>query len=362
MIRIDRPRLKRIKQGAKLSFIIRKIARPVRRRLKKIVQNHTDAGYSRRANGILLLFGGYNVTQTAMILNASRTSVRRWRKRYESYGEAGLAPEQRGRSPDVVTEALCAKVLELIQVQPGHYGYLRIRWTSEMLAMQLYEWQSIRIHASTIRRLLPNLGIVWNRARPTLCIKDRAKARKMKAIQKALKKSSKTHPVFYVDEADIDLNPRIGYAWMKKGQQTAIPTPGKNKKRYLAGTLNANTGNVVWVELEKKNSEIFIRLLAELRKRYRRAKKIRLIADNYVIHKSAMTMCFLQDNPKFEILFQPAYHPWVNKIELLWKQLHDMITRNHRYSTMNKLMNAVRSFMRSVSLYPGSSPLYYSEK
>ena len=44
-----------------------------------------------------------------------------------------------------------------------------------------------------------------------------------------------------------------------------------------------------------------------------------LIADNYVIHKSAMTQCFLKCNPKFEILFQPAYHPWVNKIELVWK-------------------------------------------
>jgi len=159
-----------------------------------------------------------------------------------------------------------------------------------------------------------------------------------------------------VDEVDVDLNPRIGNGWMMKGQQTAIPTPGKNQKRYLAGALNADTGNVVWVEWKKKNSELFIGLLAELRKRYRQAKKIILIADNYVIHKSAVTKCFLKHNRKFKILFQPVYHPWVNKIELLWKQLHDTVTRNHRYSTMNKLMRAVHLFMKVASPFPGSQP------
>lgn len=344
-----------IERGSKLKYSIYEIPRAIRRRLKKISQKHRDGDYRRRANAILLLYEGYNVMQTAELVNASRTSVRDWCRRYESLGEAGLVPESRGRHVETVTEALCAKLLELVQEHPDAYGYLRSRWTSEMLAEQLYETLSIPIHSSTVRRLLPRLGVVWNRARPTLCIKDRSKARKMKAINAALKNASEARPVFYVDEADVDLNPRIGNGWMRTGVQTAIPTPGKNQKRYLAGALNATTGNVVWVEWEKKNSEIFILLLAELRKRYRQAKKIILIADNYVIHKSAMTQCFLKCNPKFKILFQPVYHPWVNKIELLWKQLHDSITRNHRYTTMNKLMTAVRLFMRNVSPYPGSA-------
>ena len=333
---------------------IKEMRRPVRRRLKRIVQKHADGHYRRRANALLLLYEGEAISSVSRLLQATRKSVRLWQQRYELLGEAGLAPEPRGCKETTVSETLCATLLELVQKEPGDYGYLRSRWTSEMLAAQLYEILGVPIHASTVRRLLPRLGVQWNRARPTLCIKDRSKARKMKAIKKALKQASESHPVFYVDEVDIDLNPRIGHGWMKKGQQAAIPTPGKNQKRYLAGALNATTGKVVWVEWEKKNSEIFILLLAELRKRYRQAKKILLIADNYVIHKSAMTRCFLEYNTKFEILFQPAYHPWVNKIELLWKQLHDTITRNHRYSTMNNLMEAVRMFMSNISPYPGT--------
>ncbi len=157
-----------------------------------------------------------------------------------------------------------------------------------------------------------------------------------------------------MDEADVDLNPRIGSCWSVKGQQTRIPTPGKNQKNYLAGALNAKTGQVVWVEWESKNSFLFLRLMAELRKRYRQAKTIRLIADNYVIHKSQITKTFLSHNKKFELIFQPVYHPWVNKIELLWKQLHDTVTRNHRHSTMKSLMEDIRKFMNNVSPFPGS--------
>lgn len=79
----------------------------------------------------------------------------------------------------------------------------------------------------------------------------------MKAINKALENANAENPVFYIDEADVDLNPRIGSCWSVKGKQTRIPTPGKNQKSYLAGALNSQTGQIVWVEWEKKNSFIF---------------------------------------------------------------------------------------------------------
>lgn len=134
------------------------------------------------------------------------------------------------------------------------------------------------------------------------------------------------------------------------------PRREKNEKCYLAGALNARTGQVIWVEWPKKNSEIFLRLLAKLRRSYRRAKTIRLIVDNYVIHKSAMTACFLRHNPKFKLIFQPVYHPWVNRIERLWKQLHDKVTRNHSCATLNELMHRVRAFLNKVSPFPGGCP------
>ncbi len=338
-----------------MTYSIHDMNRVIRRRLKRIVHKDKDANYCRRANAMLLLYEGYCKSEVARLLQAARSTLDDWIQRYETYGEVGLIPEQPGAPETTVNEALCARLLELIEQYPSAYGFHRSRWTSEMLSLQLNEEFGIVIHASTIRRLLPKLDIVWNRARPTLCIKDLQKPKKMRAIRRALKQTNIEQPVFYVDEADVDLNPRIGHTWMPKGEQTTIPTPGKNQKGYLAGALNSETGQVLWVEYEKKNSFLFIRLLAALRKTYRRAKRLILIVDNYIIHKSTITQCFLRHNPKFKLLFQPVYHPWVNKIELLWKQLHDNVTRNHRHATMNQLMNAVRQFMNNVSPFPGSN-------
>ncbi len=210
-----------------MEYSINEIPRPVRRRLEKIVRHHADGNYRRRANAILLLHAGENVSAVACMLCAARSTVQDWRWRYEQYGETGLVPEPRGPKPRTVTEEVGSHLLMLIEKDPSEYGYLRSRWTSEMLAQQVYEDLDIVIHASTVRRVLPKLGIVWNRVRPTLYIKDRTKRRKMKAINEALANASETQPVFYVDEVDIDLNPRIGHGWMKKGQQTTIPTPKK---------------------------------------------------------------------------------------------------------------------------------------
>jgi transposase len=143
-----------------------------------------------------------------------------------------------------------------------------------LLAIQLAADLGVAIHASTIRRLLPKLGIGWNRARPTLCIADPQKSRKLRAIRRAL---------------------------------------------------------------------------AALRRAYRQAQRILLIVDNYSIHKSRIAHSFLAHNPKFQLLFQPVYHPWVNVIERLWKQLHDNVTRNHRCTTMPQLMHNVRHFMNHIA-------------
>lgn len=328
---------------------ISKMPRPVRRRLKKIAQQSRSAIHSRRATALLLRYEKWSYSEIGRQLQASRTSIKRWESLYLQFGEAGLVPERGGRPPETVNGLVCSKLLELIEEQPSRYGYARSRWTSEMLAEQIREQLKQFIHASTVRRLLPKLGVNWRRARPTLLIQDPQKSCKMKKIKHTLENCSSQEPVFYVDEVDVDLNPRIGNCWSLRGQQATIPTPGKNVKRYLCGALHATTGRVLWVEWERKTTDIFLLMMAELRRQYRRAKTINLILDNYRIHKSHKVALFLKQNPKFRLYFQPAYHPWVNKIELLWKKLHDTVTRNHRYSTINQLMNAVNEFMTNAS-------------
>lgn len=330
------------------------MGRAVRRRLKRLVQRGCDRDHARRAQALLALWEtGGNVSETARRCHASRNSVRLWAARYEASGEAGLVPLSRGRAAWKASGQALGKLAELVGNAPGKYGYVRSRWSSELLSAELARRGVIEVHATTIRRWLSRLDIVYRRARPTLCIPDPRKGARMRAIRRVLSRASADEEVFYVDEADIDLNPRIGPAWMPKGAQMTVPTPGKDRKHYIAGALNARTGAVVWTEHTAKTSELFLRLLEALLGTYRRARRLYLIADNYIIHKSRMTLGWLARHPKIQLVYQPTYHPWVNDIEKLWKKLHDTVTRNHRHNTLPQLMRAVTCFLNQAQPFPG---------
>lgn len=337
-----------------MNTIIGEVKRAARRRLKKLVQK-SQGQECRRALAVLRLAEGATATEVAKQVAAARSTIYRWAGWYRLHGENGLTPSVGGRPQSSVTDEVVNKLVELVEKEPREYGYLRSGWSSELLATEVNRQMNGSLHSSTVRRLMPLLGYGWRRSCPTLCIKDPNKAEKMACIEKALVDVNTRRDVFYVDEVDIDLNPKTGFCWTHKGRQKTIPTPGKNQKRYLAGALHAHTGKVVWVEGSSKSSDLFLALLEKLKGSYRRSRRIVLILDNYIIHKSRKTRRWLESlGKKFQLLFQPAYHPWVNRIERLWKAMHDTVTRNHRCANINELMCNVRRFMQVVQPFPGA--------
>ncbi len=144
--------------------------------------------------------------------------------------------------------------------------------------------------------------------------------------------------MFYQDEIDIDLNPKIGADWTPKRQQKRIVTLGQNQTHYLAGALHSDTGRVHYVGGSSKCSDLFINLLETLRRTSRRVKTLTVVVDHYIIHKSRKVERWLEKNKTFRLLFLPTYSPWLNPIELLWLSLHETITRNHRCWYMWQLL------------------------
>jgi len=120
------------------------------------------------------------------------------------------------------------------------------------------------------------------------------------------------------------------------------------RTRYLAGARDVRTGELIWVEGEKKSSLLFILLLWELVQRYREAKVIHVILDNYCIHKTQQVEVSLKTEAgqRLRLHFLPPYCPDHNRIERTWRDLQAEVTRNHTCSTMKELMNNVRRPLR----------------
>ena len=156
--------------------------------------------------------------------------------------------------------------------------------------------------------------------------------------------------VVYADEVDIELNPRIGFDYMLPGSQKEVPTPGKNEKRYVAGALDSRTGRLVWVDGERKRSELFVRLVHALVDTYKEACVIHVILDNASIHESQYTRAALAElGGRVRLHFLPPYCQDGNRIERLWRDLHENVTYNHRCETMTELMAEVRNYLANRS-------------
>lgn len=329
--------------------------RAQRRRIERRLRKTSDKFEAMRCRILLLIDAGYPVRDISERVNCVRATVYRTLYRFEELGEEGLSdrrfyPEARKVTPD-----LMRYLLSLLDESPRSIGWQRSTWTLELLALQVEKKMKVRLCASHVRNLLVWLGCRRGRPRPGLRIPCRGRRKVLRAINRLVSRASECEEVFYQDEADIDLNPRIGPCYMRRGRQFVVLTPGKNEKRYVAGALNARTGRVIHTFSRSKNSGLFIHLLELLRASYRRAKKLHLILDNCIIHKSRQTQTWLRRFGSRLILhFLPPYSPEHNVIERLWKQMHDHVTRNHRHPTMKDLICAIEQFLRGVQPFPGT--------
>ncbi|EGU3691833.1 IS630 family transposase [Salmonella enterica] len=334
--------------------IIAAIPDEERQLMRKEAQQTYDKNHARRLIAMLMLHQGMTVTDVARLLCAARSSVGRWINWFTLHGVEGLKSLRPGRAPRWPVADILQLLPLLVQRSPKDFGWLRSRWSTELLVLVINRLFDVTLHRSTLHRYLRQADMVWRRAAPTLKIKDPHYEEKRLVIDQALAQEQTAHPVFYQDEVDIDLNPKIGADWMPKGQQKRIATPGQNQKHYLAGALHSGTGRVHYVSGSSKSSDLFISLLETLRRTYRRAKTITLVADNYIIHKSRKVERWLEENPKFRLLFLPMYSPWLNPIERQWLSLHETITRNHQCRYMWQLLKRVAQFMNAASLFPGN--------
>ena len=326
------------------------LSRKQKRSLRSDAQRNPDAGYGQRCKIIWNLVKGNNPTSIVKHLHCSSKHVFDVAKRFVGEGLAGLVDRREDNGDPKVTEEYEGLLLLAAEKSPRDYGFDRPTWTQELFIEALANETGIRISTTTMSRTLARLHIRLGRPKPIVrCPWPKARrTRRLNKIRRLIDGIPSDEEVLYVDEVDIHLNPKIGFDWMPEGLQKNVLTPGKNEKRYLAGALNARTGRLTYVEYGSKSSDIFILQLWRLVKTdYPRAKRIHLILDNYRIHKSQRTQIALDAlNGRVQLHFLPPYCPDDNKIERVWKDLHDNVTRNHQCPNMTHLMREVRKYLR----------------
>jgi transposase len=333
-----------------MTKIVLKVRHSVKERLCRMLRQCRNAGTRLRYLMIINVINGRSTRQTEKVLHVHHTTVGRVVQRFRLYGEAGLQDGRADNGDDKLSEDYLQRLHTIVSNSPELYGWRRPTWTRELLIETMVRLTGVRIHVTTMSRALALIKARRGRPKPIVgCPWSKtAKTRRLRQLQSLVATLPRRERVFYEDEVDIHLNPKIGLDWMVQGQQKEVLTPGKNEKRYLAGALDVRTGVVIWVEGERKTSYLFLDLLDRLRELYPQERCLHLILDNYRIHKSQIVDAALQGylSGKVKLHFLPPYCPDHNKIERVWEDLHADVTRNHRQPNMTKLMEAVRYHLR----------------
>jgi putative transposase len=333
-----------------------------RKTLLQLYRHPGDPEVGRRAHIILLLADGYPWGAIAAVLFTSTSTIARWHRRFLDGGVEALAGRPVGRRPWISWHWAGVVVRWVTERSPRAFGFLRSRWTCAVAALLLWSCYHVAVSRETVRRWLHQADLVWRRPRPVLRRQDPRRQAKLRALRRLLAELPANEVAVFQDEVDINLNPKIGSMWMRRGQQAEVETPGDNDKRYLAGSMNWRTGALWVTEGKQRNGELFVRHLEDLRLRLRRYKRIHVLCDNARFHQAAKCKR-LQEYLKrwghrIKLHYLPLYAPETNPVERVWWHLHDEVTRNHQCHTTEELLDLVFRWLEDGNPFAVEGSVY----
>ena len=325
--------------------IVEKIL-PVRDDLVFVRDFSTDATERRRACILLARSAGLTQRAAARAAGVARSTVQRTERLFETASLDGLADGRRhngyrvSRRPEVL-----ALLPRLVAGQPPDYGWSRSTWTIEVLCLEVQRQLDVLVSEAQMGRLLRKAGCRRVRPKQTIALAPPDHAEQIAQLRATLEEVDDDDVVLYEDEVDVHFNPKIGPDWAPAGVRKTVVTPGRNKKLYIAGAYDWATQELVTVDGPSKSSDLFIALLQELVRRFP-GRRIHLVVDNYIIHRSKKTQRALEKlDGQVVLYFLPPYSPNYNPIERVWLDLHTAVTRNHRQVDIDALMRAVKRYL-----------------
>lgn len=224
-------------------------------------------GYLLALHLLLLGAAGRRPSEIAAVRFCSRSSVYRVVKAYRAgtltFDDSPEDEASRARLR-IMTPSLKRAVVALLKTVPRAWGWCRTRWSCATLVLELQARRGVQVSTETMRRWLHALGWVWKRAKLAAKDDDPQRVEKLARIRLVFERLPAQAALFFADELDIPLLPKVGYHWMLKGEQVEVLTPGTNEKRYLAGALDMRTGTSVHRVWWRKTHGLFLDLLQAL--------------------------------------------------------------------------------------------------
>jgi transposase len=156
---------------------------------------------------------------------------------------------------------------------------------------------------------------------------------------------------YYADEFNVSWLPTLRAMWSPRGQQVMIPTPGQPYKRYGLGAVNDHTGETVVLFRRRKRRQEVTELLQALVAKHPTGT-IYVAWDNADTHADDEIEAVVRAAAgRLVLLYLPTYSPWLNPIEMLWRQFRREVTHCELFASLDALLKAAHAFFDRYNQY-----------
>jgi transposase len=301
-----------------------------------------------RITVLLMLDGGFSISQIEYSLGINQTTVNRYILKYKEEGlDAYLTLNYEGYSGKLTGEEIAILDKEL-------QDFLYIN-TYEIIDFIETEFGKT-YKPSGISKLLHRIGFSYKKTTLEPSKADEAKQAAFLAQMSELLEEVAQNPedsvAYFVDAVHPQHNTRADYGWIKKGQDFPILANTGRKRININGALNAHDVTDVSIdEAEKINQESMKRLIEKLVEKHP-FKQIYLFHDDARYYYAKELKTWINYNyPEVKQIFLPPYSPNLNLIERLWKFLKRTIINYEFYPTFKEFKEKVLGFFKNIAQY-----------
>lgn len=293
-----------------------------------------------RARIVLLAAEGRQDSQIAAQLALPRQKAARWRKRFLTFGLAGLEKDapRPGRPVTITPDQIQDVVTRTTQTRPANATH----WSTRTMA------KAAGISEASVRRIWKAHGLKPHRVESFKLSNDPRFAEKLEDIIGLYLNPPEHALVLSLDEkSQIQALDRTQPGLpLKKGRcQTMTHDYKRHGTTTLFAALNVASGQVLGTCMQKHRHQEWLRFLRLIDRQTPSHLDVHLIVDNYSTHKHAKVKRWLTRHKRFHVHFTPTSASWLNMVERFFRDLTVNRLRRDAFRSVPELVAAIEGYV-----------------
>lgn len=329
------------------------------RRLKRLATDGKHRCTRIRAMILLASATQMSAPQIAQLYLSDAEHVRKVIHEFNDRGFGALDPDYRGGRPKKTTPEQRDEIVSVARARPDTQGVALTRWSIDKLTRHLAEQQIARLSPTTVRALLDDAGLSFQRTRSWKSSPDPDFKTKAARVLGLYRDPPADGPVVCFDEmGPIQLIPHQGAGWalIRRPERLRATYNRRGGTRYLFGAYDVHADHLFGRLRAHKSARDVLGFLHTVRMRYRPKRRIYLVMDNLSTHWTKDIRAWAAAN-NVELVPTPTYASFLNRIECHFWAIGEFVIKNADYPDWNTLAKAMADYIGLRNRTHGDGPI-----